>query len=368
MKKTLALFLAIALAVALVGCGSSGTTTDTSSAAPAEESTAAEAATPEIIVMTPTESTGWTGSVATFAKTTVAQINSDGKYKAELKTAASGDEQNSQLEDIAANYKAGEVVVVILPYDDTVQSGLQAIIDQGIEYVAFDRLIAAVASSAVANVKGDNEGVGAACGYYLVENGLQPGDKVFVFEGDTSSVTTDRKAGLESFLKGELDYEGNTIETPWTDEDLKSLQYSGALSWSHANAQTWFETLMSDASNADVKYLCAFDDSFIIGVMDALKGSAISDDVKDTFYSGKPVITGCGGAENVYEILRGESEYTDIADKFGGICSTTYSPSMIQTAIQLMVDHLDGKTVAQDSVIPTEIVDSSNVQNYVGFN
>ena len=364
MKKSIALCLAIVLAISLVGCG--GSATKASPAASAAATTAAAA--PEIMVLTPTESTGWTGSVATFAKKTIDEINAAGKYKAELKTAASGDEQNSQLEDIAANYSKGKVVVVILPFDDTVQSGLQAIIDKGIEYVAFDRLIAAVSSSAVANVKGDNKGVGAACGFYLVSKGMKPGDKALVFEGDTSSVTTDRKAGLESYLKGELAFDGKKIETPWTDAQLKSLTYSGTLSWSHANAQTWFETLMSDSSNASVKYLCAFDDSFIIGVMDALKGSAISDDIKNTFFSGKPVITGCGGAENVYQILSGESEYKDIAAKFGAICSTTYSPAMIQTAIKLMVDHLDGKTVTQDSVIKTEIVDSSNVKNYVGFN
>ena len=365
MKKTIALFLAIVMAIALVGCGTSGKS-EASPEASAEAS--ATAAAPKIIVLTPTESTGWTGSVATFAKAKIDEINSAGKYEAELKTAASGDEQNSQLEDIAANYKAGQVVVAILPFDDTVQSGLQAIIDQGIEYVAFDRLIQSVAASAVANVKGDNKGVGAACGAYLANQGLKPGDKVFVFEGDTSSVTTDRKAGFEAYLKGELEYDGKKNETPWTDADLASLQYSGALSWSQTEAQTWFETLMSDASNANVKYLCAFDDSFIIGVMDALKGSAISDDVKAKFFAGKPFITGCGGAENVYKILRGESDYTDIAGKFGGICSTTYSPSMIQTTIQLMIDHLDGKPVQQDFVIPTEIVDSTNVKNYVGFN
>lgn len=365
MKKTIALVLAIVLAVALVGCGTSAKT-ETSPAASTDAT--ASAAAPKIMVLTPTESTGWTGSVATFAKTTVEQINAEGKYQAEVKTASSGDEQNSQLEDIAANYKAGEVVVVILPFDDTVQSGLQAIIDKGIEYAAFDRLITSVASSAVANVKGDNQGVGAACGAYLAQQGLNPGDKVLVFEGDTSSVTTDRKTGLEAYLKGELEYDGKKIEKTWTDEDIKALTYSGSLSWSQANAQTWFETLMSDASNASVKYLCAFDDSFIIGVMDALKGSAVSDDVKNTFLSGKPFMTGCGGAENVYAILRGESDYTDIASQFGGICSTTYSPSMIQTTIQLMIDHLDGKTVEQDCVIKTEIVDNSNVKNYVGFN
>jgi ribose transport system substrate-binding protein len=360
-KKLLAILTALVMAACLfAGCSTSAKSEETSE-------TTTTAATKHIYVLTPTESTGWTGSVATFAKVTIEEINAEGTYTAELLTAATGDEQNNQLEDIATNSDPANVAVVILPYDDTVERGIQAVIDAGIQYVAFDRLIASVSDKAVANVKGDNEGVGAACAYYLVEQGLQPADTVFVFEGDTSSVTTDRKAGFEAYLKGEMSYNGNTIGTAWTDSDLDSLVSSGSLTWSQTEAQAWFETLMSDAGNASVKYLCAFDDSFIIGVMDALSGSAISDDIKATFLGGKPVITGCGGAENVYEILRGESEYQSIADQFGGIMSTTYSPSMIQTAIGLMINYLNGDTVEQDYVIATEIVDSSNATEYVGF-
>ena len=47
--------------------------------------------------------------------------------------------------------------------------------------------------------------------------------------------------------------------------------------------------------------------------------------------------------------------------------SVTYSPSMIQTAIQDMVDYLDGKTVPQDHVIECENVTSENVTEYEGF-
>lgn len=361
MKKLFAVLLSLCMLFSVVGCGKEDKTQqDTSADASGDKQ--------HIIVLTPTESTGWTGSVATFAKEKVAEINEEGTYTAELLTAAGGSEQNKYLEDIAANYKKDEVKVVLLPFDDTVQSGIQSIIDAGIEYAAFDRIIDSVSSSAVANVKGDNEGVGAACAYYLVENGLQPGDKVFAFEGDTSSVTTSRKAGFEAYLLGNKEYNGKTIETAWTDADLASVEYSGALNWSQSEAKSWFETKMSDASNENVKYLVGFDDAFIIGVMDALNGSAISDDIKENFYAGKPYMTGCGGAESVYSILRGESDYSKIADEFGGVMSTTYSSSMIQTAIDLMVDHMNGEEVEQDYVIATEIVDSSNVTEYVGFN
>lgn len=196
---------------------------------------------------------------------------------------------------------------------------------------------------------------------------MKPGDKCLTFEGDTSSVTTARTAGFYGYLKGEKEFNGSKIATAWTDDDTKAIISSGSLSWSQTQAQTWFETLMGDAGNADVKYLAAFDDSFIIGVMDALQGSAISGDIKATFYAGKPVISGCGGAENVYSIIRGES-YQDIAANFGGIMSATYSSSMIQDTIQMMVEHLSGNAVEQDYVIATEIVDASNVTNFVGFN
>ncbi|MFT4007508.1 MAG: hypothetical protein QM683_18505 [Lacrimispora sp.] len=47
--------------------------------------------------------------------------------------------------------------------------------------------------------------------------------------------------------------------------------------------------------------------------------------------------------------------------------SVTYSPAMIQTAIEDMVDYLDGKEVTQDHVIPCENVTSENVTKYPSF-
>ena len=65
-------------------------------------------------------------------------------------------------------------------------------------------------------------------------------------------------------------------------------------------------------------------------------------------------------------MLRGEN-YTELTAQFGGLVSVTYSPSMIQTAIQDMVDHLDGEEVEQDHVIACEIVNSDNVKDYPSF-
>ena len=317
---------------------------------------AAEGDSTHIYVLTAPEDHGWTGSVATFAKEKIEEVNDEGTYTAELITSADAAEQIVNIEDIIA---AGEenIAVVIQPIDDTVQSAIQQLVDAEIPYVAFDRIIEGVADSAVSNVKGDNEGIGAASAAYFVEEGLQPGDSVYVYEGDTSSVTSLRNGGFTKYLTGELEYDGKTIEedAKWTEEDLKSITYSGAMNWSRSDTKTSFESLLGDSSNAEIKWFYAEDDELAMGIFEALQGGGIDDATKEAFLGNAPYLTGCGGLDELYAVLRGES-YEDISGQFGGIVSVTYSPAMIQTAIQDMVDYLDGNEVEQDHVIACEIV------------
>ena len=389
MKKILAILLAAAMILTLGACASKTTTatsaaassataaksttsaaastsTSTSSAA-ASTSTAAASGTKTIYVLTPNPDHGWTGAIGVFAQEKVDEINKEGKYKAVLQTSASADEQIAQIEDIVANNPGdGSIGVAMLPQNETVENAIQELIDAKIPYTAADRIISSVAPSAVSNIKYDNVEIGAAAAAYLVSNGMKQGDKAVVFEGDNSSAGTDRTDGFNKYLKGEIEYAGKKIDTPWTD--LSSVTYSGVLGWSQSNCQQFFETYMSDANNADTKYLAGWDDGYILGVLDALEGSAIDANTKATFLAGKPFITGCGGAEAVYSILRGDStSYTDITPSFGGIMSVTYPPAMIQTTIQALIDYFDGKQVQQENTQSAECVTSENVANYVGF-
>lgn len=312
-----------------------------------------------IYILTPTEDHGWTGSVATFAKASADEINAAGVYKAEVKTAASAAEQIPQIEDIIANNAADVAGVVILPQDDTVEFAIQQLVDAKIPYVAFDRIIAGVKDSAVANVKGDNAGVGKAVAEYFISLGMKAGDEVIVFEGDTSSVTADRDAGFTDYLK----------EQGWTEDDLAKITFSGAMNWSRSTAKEYFESLMSDSKNASIKWFYSQDDEFAMGIMEALKGSAIDDATKQAILDNKIVISAAGGSENLYKIMRGEdAEYADLFASFGGLAVATYSPAMIQDAVKLMVNHLNGEEVSQDYVVPVEIVTAENVASYVGFN
>ena len=312
-----------------------------------------------IYVLTAPEDHGWTGSVATFAKEKVEEVNNDGKYTAELITSANAAEQIVNIEDIVASGE-DNIAVVIQPIDDTVQSAIQQLVDAEIIY--------GVSSSAVSNVKGDNEGIGAAAAAYFVSEGMTPGEAVYVYEGDTSSVTSLRDSGFTEYLTGELEYDGETIadDKKWTEDDLKSITYSGAMNWSRSDTKTSFESLLGDSANADIKWFYAEDDELAMGILEALQGGGIDDATKEAFLGNKPYITGCGGLDELYAVMRGES-FQDIAEQCGGIVSVTYSPAMIQTAIQDMVDHLDGEEVEQDHVIACEIVNSDNVKDYPSF-
>ena len=320
-----------------------------------------------IYVLTASEDHGWTGSVATFAKEKAEEITNDGTYTAEVITSADANEQITKIEDIVASGE-DNIAVVVQPMDDTVQSAIQQLVDAEIPYVAFDRIIDAVAPSAVSNVKGDNEGIGAGAAAYFVEQGMQPGDAVYVYEGDTSSVTTLRDQGFTEYLTGEIEFDGKTIEDnlKWTEDDLKAITYSGAMNWSRSDTKESYESLMGDESNAAIKWFYAEDDELAMGILEALNGGGISDSTKEAIYETKPVITGCGGLDEYYEVLRGNS-YTDITENLGGVMSVTYSPEMIQTAIQDMVDYLDGKDVEQDHVIACENVTPVNVDEYPSF-
>lgn len=359
MKKMIAAALSCMMALSLFGCS------DSKPAASADAGS--ETGKTHIYVLTAAEDHGWTGSVATFAKEKAEEINAAGTYTAEVITAASAADQITQIEDIVASGKSN-IAVVVQPQDDTLESAIRQLNVASIPYVAFDRIIEGVSETAVANVKGDNTGIGAAAAAYFVSQGLTPGETVYVYQGDTSSVTTQRDSGFTQYLTGELAYNGEYIaeESKWTEADLEHIVFSGAMNWSRSNTKTSFESLMSDSANASIRWIYTEDDELAMGVLEALEGGGIDDATKEAFLANKPVITGCGGLDELYEILRGNT-HQELYGQLGGLISVTYSPSMIQTAIQDMVDSLDGKEVQQDHVIACEIVSADNVAEFESF-
>ena len=379
MKKILAIALALVMVCGLAACAAPAAPATTEAAkeeaapaaeaAPAKEEAApaAEAAADvqkTIYVLAPNPDHGWTGAIGVFAQNKVDEINADGTYKAVLQTFATADDQIKQIEDIIANNPGdGSIGVAMLPAGNDLENAIQQLADAGIPYTAADRIIPSVAGTAVSNIKYDNVEIGAAAASYLVENGMKEGDKVIAIEGDGSSADTDRTDGFNKYLLGEVEYNGKKIDTPWTS--LDSVTYSGATGWNPANSQAFFETYMSNAANADTKYIAAWDSGLALAVCDALNGSAIDDSTKEAFLANGPYLTGCGGPKSIYLVISGDYSAYPSAEKFAGIMDVTYPPAMIQDTIQALIDYFDGKDVPQDNVQSAQCVTKDNVADFM---
>lgn len=381
MKKLIALLLAAIMVFALVACAAKTepakdetpadtTTTDTSAAETEtkEEETPAAETTDEvkktIYVLAPNPDHGWTGAIGVFAQQKVDELDAEGKYNAVLQTFASADDQIKQIEDIIANNPGdGSIGVAMLPAGEALENAIRQLADAGIPYTAADRIITSVADTAVSNIKYDNIEIGAAAASYLVDNGMKEGDKVVVIEGDGSSADTDRTDGFNKYLLGEIEYNGKKIDTPWTS--LDSVSYSGSTGWNPANAQAYFETYMSNAANADTKYIASWDSGLTMGVFDALGGSAIDEATKEAFLANAPYITGCGGPKSMYQIIAGDYSAYPVAESFGGIMDVTYPPAMIQDTVQALVDFFDGKDVPQENTQSAQCVTADNVADFM---
>ena len=209
MKKYLALILAIVMSLSLVACGGGGGGGNTETPSGGGETQGGD-----IYVLVPNADHGWTGAVLTYAQQKAEEVNAEGTYNVVVQAATDAKNQQEQIDDLlaAATPPAG---IVILPYDNTMESSMASIAATDIPFIMVDRIIdnPVVQEKVTANVKGDNEGIGKATAERFIEDGLQPGDKLYVMIGDTSSVPEMRNKGFTETLAA----------NGWTEEQLATI-------------------------------------------------------------------------------------------------------------------------------------------------
>lgn len=358
MKKTLALILALTLALGLAACGAGtpAASTDPNANTPSE----APAAVKNLKILVPNADHGWTGAVMTYAEEKAAEITAAGVYNAQVITSTDPANQISQVEDLIENKSAD--AVVILPQDNTLEATMKKLAESGIPFVMFDRVIDSVAANAVSSVKGDNEGIGKATAERFIADGMKPGDKILVIPGDNSSVPEMRNNGFFDTLKA----------NGWSDDDIKAIKSTAYTGWSRSEGKKlfteWLETSTVDEITA-TKWIFTHDDEIAMGILEALKSSDIDEAKKEAFLNAGVKLGTSSGLNEIYSVLKGihQKDYSAEVAKLGDLFSVTYDPGMIKIAIQDMVDHLDGKTVAQDHVVPVSVVDTTNVNDFQGF-
>ena len=307
MKKILAVVLALVLCMALCAVGSAADKY-------------------KVGILAPAVTHGWVAGVAYNAEQECLALADEVDYK--LYTSNNAEEMTTQLDDLMT---WGAQAIVAFPQWEGMEVPIQNAIDSGITVVNFDIVIDA---DGVYRVTGDNEGMGVESAKYIVEKIGTTGTVVALPVPTSGSVSELRMKGFTDTIK-EIAPEMNVIEyaTAFTREDgLKD-----------------FTDIL--AANKQIDAVYSLDDETSIGVLQAIEDAGRTD-IK--------VITGGGGCQEYFKIIK---EHEDI-----NICSALYSPLMVRQAVDMAVSVLKGETVEPVLVIPTTIVDRSNVDEYLDPN
>ncbi|MFV0380285.1 MAG: ABC transporter substrate-binding protein [Anaerorhabdus sp.] len=321
MRKFIKGFLVLLVMLLVVGCASK--TTDDSDGKVADEVGDSKY---KIGILAPAVTHGWVAAVAYHAEEKAKELSDEVEYK--IYTSNNASEMTSQLDDLKT---WGAQAIVAFPQWEGMEVPIEQAVNDGIKVVNFDIEIAV---DGVYRVTGDNEEMGVRGAQYIVDKIGTEGVVVVLDVPTSGSVAELRKGGFEKTIK-ELapNIELITYATQFTRE-------AGLVD-------------MSDILTANEKIDAVFsmDDETSIGALQAIS-EAGREDIK--------VITGGGGSQEYFKMMP-ENENIWIA-------SALYSPSMVEDAVESALKLLKGETVEDVVVIPTEIVDRENYQDFLDAN
>ena len=308
MKKIIALALAVMMALSLVCVAS------------------AENTTYKIGILAPAVTHGWVGGVAYHAEQRCKELAGEVEYK--LYTSTNAEEMTAQLDDLKT---WGAQAIVAFPQWEGMEVPIQAAINEGIYVVNFDIDIAA---EGVYKVTGDNEGMGVEGAKYIV-------DKIGT-EGIVVALTVPTAGSVN-----ELRMKGFTETMKEIAPNVQIIEYASAFT-REDGLKDMADILIA---NPKIDAVFSLDDETSIGALQAIADAGRTD-IK--------AITGGGGCQEYFQII---ADSKDI-----NACSALYSPLMVKDAVDAALALLKGETVDAVKVIPTTIVDRTNVDQYLDPN
>ena len=308
MKKIIALALAVMMALSLVCVAS------------------AEKTTYKIGILAPAVTHGWVGGVAYHAEQRCKELAGEVEYK--LYTSTNAEEMTAQLDD---HKTWGAQAIVAFPQWEGMEVPIQAAINEGIYVVNFDIDIAA---EGVYKVTGDNEGLGVEGAKYIV-------DKIGT-EGIVVALTVPTAGSVN-----ELRMKGFTETMKEIAPNVQIIEYASAFT-REDGLKDMADILIA---NPKIDAVFSLDDETSIGALQAIADAGRTD-IK--------ALTGGGGCQEYFQII---ADSKDI-----NACSALYSPLMVKDAVDAALALLKGETVDAVKVIPTTIVDRTNVDQYLDPN
>lgn len=323
MKKLLSVLVVLMLSVTLVACGGGGGSDKKS-----------------IVVMTPNATHGFTGQSVKDAQDGTKKLAEENELDYKVVTSANATEQASQIEQIVADKPS---IVVLWPHDDTLKSAAQSFVDAEIPVIIYDRLLDGF--DQVSEVMGDNVEIGKQTGLYFNDyfKDLVADDSVeeifyVEFKGDNSSVPGQRSDGFAS-----------TIDKKFTKLNEWSTD------WQRANGQKFMEEFMGTADFAKLDAIFTHDAEVALGVLTALEG-----------YNGDvtPKVKLVSAVSEPKQLLDKIPHYADLGID---VVTYTFNPNMVVESVRLAIEHLNGKDLPAQYLIPTEAIDNSNVSEFTGW-
>ena len=318
LKKLAALTLTGAMALSLAACGGGGNTSGSAGGGEVYK----------IGVLAPEVTHGWSAGVAYYAEKRCEELANEGKI--EYKVSVSGDaaEMTTQLDELKT---WGADAIVAFPQWEGMEVPIQQAIDEGITVVNFD---IAIEADGVYRVSGDNYDMGYQSAQYIVDKIGTEGNVVILDVPTSGSVAELRKQGFTEHM-AELapNMKMTTYATQFTREDgLADM----------ADILT---------ANPQIDAVFSMDDETSIGALQAIRDAGRTD-IK--------VITGGGGAQEYFNMMLAE-ENQDI-----WLQSATYSPDMVEDAVDMAVEILNGNVPSDPvKIIPTTIVDRENAAEFL---
>ena len=309
MKKIIALALAVMMSLSLVCVAS------------------AEKTTYKVGILTPAATHGWVAGITYFAEQHAKQLAEAGTIEYKLSTSSNAEEMTTQIDEMIL---WGAQALVIAPQWEGMEVPVQNAIAQGIVCVAFDMDIAA---EGIYKVTGDNESMGVAGAKYIVEKIGTEGLVVAMPVPTAGSVNELRMKGFTETMKE-------------IAPNVKIVEY--------ANPNFTIQdgmTVMADVltANAKIDAVFSLDDETSLGALKAMEDAGRTE-IK--------AITGGGGCQDYFNAIVANKDQI-------AACSALYSPLMIKDCLDVAVSVLSGEEVEQVKVIPSQIVDAANVDEYL---
>ena len=316
-RSFLAVCGAAAAAAALTACGAQSTPTQAATEAPAAKEIKVGIAAPDV-------THGWVAGVAYYAE----KYYKENNLEYMITTSKDAASMTTALDDLVA---WGATVIVSWPQWTGMETALQNIIDSGIPVVNFD---VDVDCKGIYKVTGDNYDMGYQSAKYITEK-VGPAANIVVMDVPSSgSVCELRKQGFYDYLK-EVSYDESNIFEVQLESFARDKGLAGMADVLEAHPQ--------------IDAVFSMDDETSMGAIQAIT-EAGRKDIK--------AITGGGGCQEYFNIIK------EKADEIHA-CSALYSPLMIKDCLDVALSVLGGETVDAVKVIPSQIVDATNVDEYI---